>query len=419
MGKLLKIIDNKIYTMSTEKDKKIAIIYHYISHYRVPIFNVLSRSVTNEYTIISGTETDIKIKLADNNLKNITPEEGGLRWIQIENKWILKYFLWQRGLLQTISKSNFDALIFLGNMYYLSTWIAAVLGKLKGRKIIIWTHGFIRDEKGTKGVLRSLFYRLADDLLVYGHRAKDILVSKGFDAGKIKVVYNSLDYDNQLRIRKNNPVDKLIDFKNTGVPAFGFIGRLTKQKKLNILIETLNLLHARGQLCNLLIIGEGDDLAELQALVNKYNLDDYVYFYGPCYDEATIYSLFKQIQLIVSPGEVGLTGIHAMTYGMPVLTHDKLDMQMPEYECIKPGVTGDFFDYDNPIESLTDLLQVWFKKTNLDEIKEQCYQVIDDHYNPYNQMRIMNSAVLKVYAALVPLALMSFDFSWLINIDFS
>jgi len=397
--------------MSTEKYKKVAIIYHYISHYRVPIFNVLSRSDTNEYTIVSGTETDIKIKLADEKLGNIKPEDGGLRWIKIQNKWILKYFLWQRGLLQTISKSNFDSLIFLGNMYYLSTWVAAILGKLKGRKIIIWSHGFIRDEKGIKGFLRALFYRLADELLVYGHRAKDILISKGFNAGKIKVVYNSLDYDNQLRIRKNNPVDKLVSFKNEGIPAFGFIGRLTKQKKLNILIESLNLLHARGQLCNLLIIGDGDDLTELQALVNKYNLNDYVYFYGPCYDETTIYNLFKQIQLIVSPGEVGLTGIHAMTYGMPVLTHNKLDMQMPEYECIKPGLTGDFFDYDNPVESLADLLQVWLKKTNLDEIKEQCYQVIDEHYNPYNQLRIMNSVVLQACAIFMPLALIGIAFS--------
>ncbi|MDB5129107.1 glycosyltransferase, partial [Mucilaginibacter sp.] len=299
----------------------------------------------------------------------------------------------------------------LGNMYFLSTWVAVVLGKLKGRKIIMWTHGYIKEEKNAKGFIRSLFYRLADDLLVYGQMAKDILISRGFDASKIKVVYNSLDYHYQLCIRNNSPVDKLIDFKNVGIPAFGFIGRLTKQKKLNILIESLNLLHAKGHLCNLLIIGDGDALTGLQALVNKYNLNDYVCFYGSCYDEATIYSLFKQIRLIVSPGEVGLTGIHAMTYGIPVLTHDRFDRQMPEFECIKPGVTGDFFDYNNPIESLTDLLQVWFKKTNFDEIKEKCYQVIDDHYNPYNQMHIINSVVTKVYAVLMPLTLLNFDFN--------
>ena len=84
---------------------------------------------------------------------------------------------------------------------------------------------------------------------------------------------------------------------------------------------------------------------------------------------------------------------------------------MPEYECIKPGLTGDFFDYDNPVESLADLLQVWLKKTNLDEIKEQCYQVIDDHYNPYNQLRIMNSVVLQACAIFMPLALIGIAFS--------
>lgn len=39
--------------------------------------------------------------------------------------------------------------------------------------------------------------------------------------------------------------------------------------------------------------------------------------------------------------------MHSMMFGCPVITHNNFNWQMPEYEAIKPGITGDFFKMDD------------------------------------------------------------------------
>ena len=55
--------------------------------------------------------------------------------------------------------------------------------------------------------------------------------------------------------------------------------------------------------------------------------------------------LLKNLYFIlhfVSPGNVGLTAIHSLSYGTPVLTHNNFNNQMPEVESIQPGFNGYF-----------------------------------------------------------------------------
>ena len=45
------------------------------------------------------------------------------------------------------------------------------------------------------------------------------------------------------------------------------------------------------------------------------------------------------MDITVSPDKVGLTAIHSMAYGRPVITHDNMDRQGPEVEAVIPGRT--------------------------------------------------------------------------------
>ncbi len=45
----------------------------------------------------------------------------------------------------------------------------------------------------------------------------------------------------------------------------------------------------------------------------------------------------------VSPGNIGLTAIHALSFGCPIITHNNFAEQMPEFESIKPSKTGYFY----------------------------------------------------------------------------
>lgn len=296
--------------------KRVVIVYNYIAHYRTPIFNLLSRQKDIEFKIWAGVNSEIEIKKADSSFSKIEITEGGLNWHIIKNFWILKLFLFQIDILKPRFFKKFDTVIYLGNMYYISTWFSAIIARMMGKKVIFWTHGFLRQENNIQGFIRSIFYKIPHEILVYGQRAKDILISKGFDEKRINLIYNSLDFDNQLRILNDYDKKSLKKSIKKRIPTVGFIGRLTKQKKIEILLKALYELDDTNKF-NLLIVGDGEERQNLENLTYKLGVTDYVSFHGASYDEKENCSLIKSMDVLVSPGEVGLTAIHAMTYGTP------------------------------------------------------------------------------------------------------
>ena len=95
---------------------------------------------------------------------------------------------------------------------------------------------------------------------------------------------------------------------------------------------------------------------------------------GACYDEETLGPILAAADLCVVPGALGLTGIHALTYGTPVLTLDDMDEHGPEFEAIVDGKTGSFFRKGNA-QSLTDEISRWVDlSTNRELIRRECYR---------------------------------------------
>ena len=374
-------------------NKEVLIIYNYIAHYRTPIFSLLSRNLVPRYTIAAGDYSEIKIKLMEESISKIDPKDGGINFLKLTNIWIFKLFLIQPQVLLLCFSKKYNSIIFLGNMYYLTTWLGGLIARLTGKKVVFWTHGYIREERNFQGFVRKIFYQIPHEILVYGQRAKDILISKGFNSEKVSLIYNSLDFDKQVKIVNETQCKNLELFKDNTLPVVGFIGRLTKQKKLDLLINVMSELISKGIKANLLIIGDGEEKKVLMDCVNELNLENNVNFYGACYDETLIYNLMKNMRVLVSPGEVGLTAIHSLTYGVPVITHNRFDMQMPEYEVITPGVTGDFFDYFHAEKSLMKALEKWLMKNEYDINRDECFKIISEKYNPHTQLKIFNQIV--------------------------
>lgn len=104
-----------------------------------------------------------------------------------------------------------------------------------------------------------------------------------------------------------------------------------------MIIQSMDILRRKGLLMNLVIVGKDVDGVHLENEVNKYNLGSHVWLYGPCYDEMRIGEMFYNADICVSPGNIGLTAIHSLTYGCPVITHDNFSNQMPEFESIIQG----------------------------------------------------------------------------------
>jgi hypothetical protein len=90
---------------------------------------------------------------------------------------------------------------------------------------------------------------------------------------------------------------------------------------------------------------------------------------------------------------VGLSCIHALTYGLAVITHNDPNHQGPEYQAILPGRTGSLFRYGN-YKDLAWTIEKWLSNAKPKAvIRQACYQQIERFYNPDYQVKIFNAAV--------------------------
>jgi glycosyltransferase involved in cell wall biosynthesis len=130
-------------------------------------------------------------------------------------------------------------------------------------------------------------------------------------------------------------------------------------------------------------------------LSRKSGLSKRYWFYGACYEEAVIGEMYYNATACISPGNVGLTAIHSLMYGCPVITHSDFSKQMPEFEAIRVGSTGDFFEYGNA-GSLAETIEAWLKGhyPKNEALRNDCFRIIDEKFNPYYQIKVLNSQLL-------------------------
>lgn len=304
-------------------------------------------------------------------------------------------FYWQIGALRLL-RSDYTEIITPGEYYCLSTWVLLLLAKSHKKDVYLWTHGAYGDETGLKKWLAMKSKMLAKGILLYGNYAKEILEQWGVPKSKMHIIYNSLSYDEQLPLRNSIRRSTLYQdhFRNNNANLV-FIGRLTAEKKLDQLLIAVNRLKEEGMHFNVTYIGEGTEKIKLEKLSEELALRDVVWFYGALYDEKLIADFLYNADLCVSPGNVGLTAIHAMTFGCPVISHNNFAKQGPEFEAIEEGKTGAFFK-ENDTNSLADVIKTWFANClNREEIRECCYKVIDEKYNPHMQIETLKKVLFK------------------------
>lgn len=384
-----------------EKQISVAVQQHFLSHYRQRVFSLMSSQASPcpRYTFYSDTRSPEGIVTIDKDI--LIPEllDGkGIRWKKVHNWWLGKIILFQPEVITLGISSQHDCIIYLGSMYHVTTWLSAILAKITGKKVLMWTHGYLKEEPGFKGYMREVFYRMADGLLLYGQRGKKIMENRGFDSKKLYVVYNSLDYDYQKSIRLQYTADQLnalrqTHFENHTFPVLVFTGRVTKRKGLELIFQAQHELRLMGMLTNVLVIGDGPDKDRLEKLVESLGLSSNVNFIGACYDEDIIGPLLMMSDICVSPGEVGLTCIHSMAYGIPVITHDDPNSQGPEWEAIIQGVTGAVFqkgDFKSLANTISEWLSAGLSKNN---VSKNCTYIVENYYSPENQLTIINRAV--------------------------
>jgi glycosyltransferase involved in cell wall biosynthesis len=358
-------------------------IFNIAPHYNAPTYQAMDLELGCDFFLGDKLPYEIK-KMNYNELKGF---KGTLK-----NIFIISNFYWQVGALKNLFKP-YKNYIFTGEPFCLSTWIILLLAKFTSKKTYLWSHGWYGDETLIKRVIKKAFFSLADGILLYGEYAKTLMISEGFEEKKLHVIYNSLDYSTQIKIKETLSKSDIYTTKfNNSNPVLLYIGRIQKIKKIEYIIEVLNSLKKKNIYYNFIIVGAEIEHTNLKELIAQYNLENQVWFLGECYEETVLSNLIYNADLTVSPGNVGLTAMHSLVYGTPVITHNNFSNQMPEFEVIETGKTGDFFK-ENDIEDLTFRIKSWIDTYQFQReiIRKNCFDRIAQHYNPEAQVKLLRN----------------------------
>lgn len=166
-------------------------------------------------------------------------------------------------------------------------------------------------------LVRRYCYSQASATLNYGTVAYDILPSYGVKPEQINVTYNATDTEALLgereRVMQSEPLLPPSDHRIL------HIGRLVKWKRVDLLIDALPAVLKQFPDAELVVVGDGPELPQLQAQAEAAGIAAHVRFVGAVYDPVTLGAYMHESSVYVLAGMGGLSINDAMTYGMPVI----------------------------------------------------------------------------------------------------
>lgn len=363
---------------------KLCIITNIAPHYREPIFSLIDREVRCDFYI--GDHIQTKLKVFDYHVLS------GYRKT-LKNHFAGPFY-WQSGSIRLVFKP-YKYYILDGEPFCLSSWVILILCRMLGKKTISWSHGWYGREGKLKGLVKKTFYKLFNTLMLYNEYSIHLMAHLGFNPKRMYCIANSLDSDQEKILR--NTLKQTSVYKkhfHNDLPTIIYCGRIQKWKKLYMIIDCMKRLKTEGKPVNAIFIGKDVDGVHLDKYAEKQGVKENVWLYGPCYDDRTIGECFYNADVCVSPGNVGLTAIHALSFGCPVITHDALPYQNPEFEAIIPGITGDFFKMDN-LNDLNEKVKAWIGHTEeqRERTRTQAFREIDRKWNIHYQLQVIKTIV--------------------------
>ena len=141
-----------------------------------------------------------------------------------------------------------------------------------------------------------------------------------------------------------------------------FIGRLIGEKQVDYALAVYKFIRERWQDIGFIIVGDGPGRPALEKHVHEKKLTDIV-FTGKISEWGKSGKFLFCSDVLINPGEVGLSVNHAFCFALPVVTQKKGEAgpyHGPEIEYIVDGQTGflcDNGDKEQMAQKITEILK--------------------------------------------------------------
>lgn len=310
---------------------------------------------------------------------------GGKIYHLEENKCqipFLKYLNEIRIQYRFFKKHNEYSVYHIHTYHAFNAWLSIVGAKMAGvQKVVLHSHNTFGMHPQLHKIFRTFLKYMKIERLACSKKAAEWMYGEK-EVSRVKVINNGIDTESfvfQQEEREKKRKELGLEKKT----IIGHIGRFMPQKNHEFIIDIFSEISKKDENAVLLLIGEGELLAEIKDQVESKNLTGKVYFLGVRSD---IQELLWAMDLFLFPSVyegLGIVVVEAQAAGLPVLTSTTL----PEETKITNNIQ---------YMSLNDLPSTWAEQAlimsklghdnTLDDLKKANYdmkQNIDVMLNVY------------------------------------
>lgn len=289
-------------------------------------------------------------------------------------------FFYFKNWKKTLKLNSSDKIVLTGFDPHMLHIILIVfyLRLLKRHKFYWWSHGTM-DKQGVIGnTVRKCFYKQAEKILCYSKDGASSLLANGIKKEKVFVINNCLNIEDYGYL--NYDLENKKTVLNKSRIHLLLSGKLNKEKNISILIKAVSRLKKMGQEIQLNIIGMGPQFELLNSITINEGLEDSVTFHGELYGFSA-HEIFLRSDIFIIPGAVGLSILHGFSFGLPIITTNRMELHRPEIELLKQNVNGFYFQEGSEIDLAKKILKVFdlLRKDKNEEIKKACLDTIEEH----------------------------------------
>lgn len=286
-----------------------------------------------QFDFLSPDKTTYEIKH-----KEITDMGGNIYEFRIKgNIFYRKLKLYSR--LKSFLKENKYKIVHINSGNFFFNLFASAAVKKAGVPVrIIHSHN-AGDTCGKLkrlmfGILKPVMEKNATNFLACSELAAEYMFTKKtVESGRVIVIPNGIDaskfsYNENVRIEMRKKLgleDKFI---------LGNVARFMPQKNHKFLIEVFERLAQVQENAILLLVGQGELMNEIKALVHEKELDSKVIFLGQRNDVDKLYQAMDVFVLTSFHEGFPVTGVEVQSCGLPFILSDTITKEIKLTDCI-------------------------------------------------------------------------------------
>lgn len=284
--------------MNANRTLRVLLIQDLIPRYRIPIFDQVAARPGLHLTVVHALDQRVHGPTAF-DLSAYSARRGRV--------------IVRTDLHRHVDFNSFDVIIASFNLRRPDI-VSLALKSNRRFGLILWGIG-VSCSKGyathtALDGIRTYIARKADVLMLYSSHARPIYLNAGIAEERIVVAENTVHVPDPCPCGPNGSQSTLL-----------FLGSLRKNKGIDELIRAYSIARrAFTRPIDLEILGDGESRAELEALVSRLGLADFIHFRGEIYGLEDQRRYFSRSVACISPTQAGLSVLLSMAHGVPFVT---------------------------------------------------------------------------------------------------